>query len=58
MKYRVSIGFKHWEVYDVEAKSREEAKEKAVEMYENGLGIAGWDEERYPEIDGIEEVLC
>ena len=55
MTYRVSLGFKHWEVYEVEAASKEEAVEKAEEMHDNGQDSVNWTEDRWSEIDEVEE---
>ena len=56
MKYLVSIGFKHWMVYQVSAKTKCEAKEKALEKYCDGEKAYKHDLEPYPEIDEICEV--
>ena len=55
MKYRVSLGFKHWEVYEVEAESKEAAVGIAEEMHSNGMDSVNWIEDRCSEFDEIME---
>jgi len=55
MKFRVSLGFKHWEVYEVEAESKEAAVEEAEEMHNNGMDSVNWTEDRWSEIDEVKE---
>jgi len=54
LKYKVSLGFKHWIYFNVNAVSKEKAYQKAKKIYEAGKNYNGIDDERDESFDTTE----